>query len=108
MITLNQQIVTAKEQNIKFNELKITGGFYDTLRAEVTFIVTNENGEIIGNKYIVAEGVDFNDFWTNFNSASYLYQKLADKESLPVTIDTATTDASFTNVVPTEDTTVTE
>lgn len=83
---LNQQKVVAQLQDFIFDEVHVTGGVSGEFRATVSFIVNNENGERIDNKYLIYSGEDFNTFWGNFNSGEFLYQQLVEKEELEVTV----------------------
>lgn len=89
MITLNQELIVAKTQAIKFDSVRIEGGVNDSLRAEVTFCVLNELNQIVGKKYLTYSGEEFNTFWEGFSSGKFLYEKLVEKESLPVIVDSS-------------------
>lgn len=99
MIKLNQEIVTAKEQNISFDKLSIVRDANGNLYVDILFSVTNESGVEVATKRLAYGGVDFNDFWSGFTSGKYLYEKLVEKEKLPVTVDASVED-SFVNTVP--------
>lgn len=97
MLTINEPITIASIQNIKFNELHITGGNEGKLNAVISFIVTNENGEIVDTKIVRIDVNDFNDFWTKFNTGIFIYEQLS-KVGVKQAID-ASVEADFVNVV---------
>lgn len=86
MITINQPKIVAQEQIIKFDECHITGGARGDLRALVSFVVENENGERIDNLYIEYSGSDYNQFWTDFNSGKFLFDELVKEKGLEVDV----------------------
>lgn len=96
MLTINEPLTIATLQNIKFDELHITGGNEGKLSAQITFIVTNEKGERVDTKLVQIAIADFNDFWTNFNTGIFLYEQLS-KVGVKQAID-ASVETDFVNV----------
>lgn len=102
MIKLNQQIITANEQDFTFDQLIISDGASGSLKATIIFTVKNEKGVYLGKKIIEVKDELFNDFWTNFNSASFLYEELSKQIAITVTeTDKTRIEQSFVNPIRT-------
>lgn len=112
MLNIKQQKVVAQEQNYRFDELHITGGALKDsglpggLSAVVTFVIENEKGERIGVERLEYAGEDYNQFWADFNSGKFLYEELAAKKELDVTVSEAV-EAEFTNEITKADNEIT-
>lgn len=54
--------------------------------AEIMFEKYDPSNQLIGTKVISKTGLDYNNFWENFNSGSYLLELLIQEENLNVSI----------------------
>lgn len=76
-ILIDQPVILAESQNKKFQSVTISKKPDDSLLAIVIFdILCPVSGRKIKDEVLVYEGEDYNTFWTNFNSGTYLYQEL--------------------------------
>jgi hypothetical protein len=101
MITVNEPIIVAKAQNIKWEAVTIKSGGTNPgdpkgVFAMVQFGVYNEKNERVTTKTVLYAGADYNRFWTAFNNGRFLYVELNDKARLGVTVPDSV-EAEFTN-----------
>lgn len=50
--------------------------------AEITFDKTDNNGQSVGTEVVSKTGLDYNDFWANYNNGAYLFELLKAKLEL--------------------------
>ena len=81
-IELNEPKIIATTQKIVFKGLHINRDSADKLNATVTFEILDENGKQVSHEFLNYSGEEFNQFWNDFNSGTFLYQNLAIKKSL--------------------------
>lgn len=81
-IELNEPKIIATTQKIVFQSILIHRDTAGQLNAQVTFNVLDENGNLVSNEQLRYSGEEFNQFWSDFNSGTYLYQTLAQQKSI--------------------------
>jgi hypothetical protein len=75
-INIDEPIILADSQKIIFDTLQITRDEQGVLSAIIIFMVRNQNGMRLDNKTITIKPDQWNHFWTNFTSGSFVYAKV--------------------------------
>lgn len=96
-IQLNEKLVVANTQTIKFDEAHITGGETGNLNLLLSFVVLDENGKRIDTKVVKFEGNEYNEFWKGFSTGKFCYEQLVAKENLDIVV-TNDVEKDFLNV----------
>lgn len=86
-ITLDKPIVIAQTQNFRCDGVNLLRNGQGKMIANIRFVVLNQDNKPVDNFVLNYAADKFNDFWNNFNNASFLYDELvkAKKINVPVT-----------------------
>ena len=100
MIEINQPIILANRQIIKFDSIEISRRkavplYNEGLTAILKFEVCDENGKHIEMKTFIYRGNDFNEFWNSFNTGTFLYEELKRNANLDIIVSDS--EAEFLN-----------
>ncbi len=87
LILNTPKIILAETQNIIIDRITISRIRNKEMVAQVYFSIYDEKGVKIGTDSLNYSGLAFNDFWTSFNSGTFLYQKLAQSKDAPIPAD---------------------
>lgn len=79
------------QEQIKIEQITYSIGSVNLIKtrdrgwiAELMFEKFDSNNNLIGTKIISKTGQDYNEFWNNFNSGSYLMELLIQEEKLNI------------------------
>jgi hypothetical protein len=102
VIQINEQLVIAESQIYSIREVYIWRDYHSNeINARITFDKLNEKGERINSEILTYTGLDFNVFWNNFNSGTFLYEELKSKLGLQLNVPDSEQD--FVNINKIED-----
>jgi hypothetical protein len=87
VIQINEQLVIAQSQTYSIREVYIWKDYsLNEINARITFDKLNEKGERINSEALTYTGLEFNVFWNNFNSGTFLYEELKSKLGLQLNV----------------------
>jgi hypothetical protein len=95
MITIDKPVVISEKQKIVFKELTIIS--HNSLSAVLTFENQTLDGTILQHYNLTYSGEDFNTFWKNFNTGTFLFQELNRVKNLGLDIENNSQEEDFTN-----------
>lgn len=84
MITINKPITIAETQTFEINQIKI-----DFIAGTISVLtnIKNEDGGIVGTISDEYSGQEAIDYWANFSSKQFAYEKMVDKNSIDVVVE---------------------
>lgn len=84
MITLNQPIKIADTQTFSIAKIDI-----DFEQGTITVLtnIKNENGQLVSTLKDTYSGQEAIDYWANFNSKQYAYEKMVEQNSIEVLVE---------------------
>lgn len=89
-ITIEEPLVIASRQTIKFSHLQIAvdeSGRERKLWSEVVFDVFDENGKKTKRQHVIRfTDEDFNKWWNDFSTGGFLYEQLNNIKELNIEI----------------------
>ena len=100
-VTIPAQTITVPAQpvTLKFKSVVIRKE-REGLVAILTFSKTNADGMMMGPDHVITlKGAEYNAFWNDFTSGSFLYEQLSAIAGAPVVASDAM-EAEFLNAIP--------
>jgi hypothetical protein len=92
-------IIPAKSASLKFRSILIKKD-KEELFAVLTFMRIDANGMQAGADHVITlKGAEYNTFWNDFISGSFVYEQLSAIAGAPVVASDAM-EAEFLNVIP--------